>query len=74
MIDGNTTLRADEASSSVSPISVRDKWSTRILLMELQKELINLKGAIEKDSYKGVNMSENRIVDICESINKLRKS
>jgi len=74
MIDEETTLRAEEAVGTISTsFDGSDMWSTRILLLELGKERINLKQAIEKDSYNGVRLSENRVVDICEGIKKLRK-
>jgi len=73
MIDEYTTEKVREPLDAIiTNVEARDMWSTQILLKELQKERINLKEAIEKDSYKGVKITENRIVDICTAINKLR--
>ena len=74
MIDEYTTERVRQPLDAVNPnVDSSDMWSTKILLKELQSERFNLKSAIEKDSYKGVKITENRIIDICTAIDKLRK-
>ena len=68
------TEKANNALSTVDTTKLdTDMYAIGILMSELETQKKGLEKAIKGDSYKGVNVSEQLIVDLCDAINKLRR-